>query len=152
MSNTKTITVAIVDDDASLCHAMDRLLRAAGFQSVTYLSAEAFLEDAERVRPDCALLDIQLGGMSGFELQILLAASDRTLPSFSSPPTTILKHASRRGKPTAWPTCARPTQARRCSTPFAEPSTSTRPRCERVTSARVTRGSSDRFQCSHGRR
>ena len=80
MSSTKTITVAIVDDDASLCHAMDRLLRAAGFQSVTYLSAEAFLEDAERVRPDCALLDIQLGGMSGFELQILLAASGSHTP------------------------------------------------------------------------
>ena len=80
MSSTKTITVAIVDDDASLCHAMDRLLRAAGFQSVTYLSAEAFLEDAERVRPDCALLDIQLGGMSGFELQNLLLASGSTTP------------------------------------------------------------------------
>lgn len=80
MSSTKTITVAIVDDDASLCHAMDRLLRATGFQSVTYLSAEAFLEDAERVRPDCVLLDIQLGGMSGFELQNLLLASGSTTP------------------------------------------------------------------------
>jgi FixJ family two-component response regulator len=72
--------VAIVDDDASLCHAMDRLLRAAGFQSFTHASAEAFLEDLEREQPDCILLDIQLGGMSGFELQTLLTASGSTTP------------------------------------------------------------------------
>jgi FixJ family two-component response regulator len=80
MSSTKTITVAIVDDDTSMCHAMDRLLRAAGFQPVTYLSGEAFLEDARRACPDCILLDIRLGGMSGFELQAQLAASGSTIP------------------------------------------------------------------------
>ena len=80
MSSTKKITVAIVDDDTSLCQAMDRLLRAAGFQAVTYLSGEAFLEDAEHGRADCILLDIQLGGMSGFELQNLLTASGSTTP------------------------------------------------------------------------
>jgi FixJ family two-component response regulator len=80
MSSTKTITVAIVDDDASLCHAMDRLLRAAGYHAFTYPSAEAFLQDAERARLDCILLDIQLGGMSGFELQAQLATSGSTIP------------------------------------------------------------------------
>ena len=80
MSNAKKINVAIVDDDASLCHAMDRLLRAAGFQAVTYLSGEAFLEDAEHGRANCILLDIQLGGMSGFELQNRLTASGSTTP------------------------------------------------------------------------
>jgi FixJ family two-component response regulator len=72
--------VAIVDNDASLCHAMDRLLRAAGFQPSTHPSAEAFLQEAERERPDCILLDIQLGGMSGFELQTLLVANGCTTP------------------------------------------------------------------------
>jgi len=80
MSSTKTITVAIVDDDASLCHAMDRLLRAAGYHAFTYPSAEAFLQEEGRARPDCILLDIQLGGMSGFELQTRLAASGSTIP------------------------------------------------------------------------
>jgi FixJ family two-component response regulator len=47
---------------------------------VTYPSAEAFLQDGEHLRPDCILLDIQLGGMSGFELQSLLAASGSTTP------------------------------------------------------------------------
>jgi FixJ family two-component response regulator len=80
MIGVEKINIAIVDDDASLCHAMDRLLRAAGFQSFTYSSAEAFLQDGERARLDCILLDIQLTGMSGFELQDILAASGSTTP------------------------------------------------------------------------
>jgi FixJ family two-component response regulator len=72
--------IAIVDDDASVCQATDRLLRAAGFQTITYLSGEAFLEDAKSARPDCILLDIQLGGISGFELQTLLADSGSIIP------------------------------------------------------------------------
>lgn len=59
---------------------MDRLLRAAGFQPFIYLSAEAFLQDHERQCPDCILLDIQLGGMSGFELEDRLASSGSTIP------------------------------------------------------------------------
>jgi FixJ family two-component response regulator len=80
MTGTNPLTIAIVDDDESLCHAVERLLRAAGFQSVTYASAEAFLEDSEHGRSDCILLDIQLGGMSGFELQSMLASSGSTIP------------------------------------------------------------------------
>ena len=41
---------------------------------------EAFLEDAEHGRANCILLDIQLGGMSGFELQNRLTASGSTTP------------------------------------------------------------------------
>ncbi len=66
--------VAVVDDDESVCRSFGRLLRAAGFQPVTYLSAEAFLEDIKRPRFDCLVLDIQLGGMSGPELSRRLAA------------------------------------------------------------------------------
>jgi FixJ family two-component response regulator len=80
MSSTETIRIAIIDDDASLCQAMDRLLRAAGFRPITYPSAEAFLEDQERRAPHCILLDIQLGGISGFELQNRLASSGSTIP------------------------------------------------------------------------
>jgi len=84
MSEANKISVAIVDDDASLCNAMERLLRAAGFQSSAYPSAEAFLADRRRERLDCILLDIQLGGMSGFELQSYLAASGSTVPESAS--------------------------------------------------------------------
>jgi len=80
MSSAGKINIAVVDDDASLCHAMDRLLRAAGFRPFIFPSAEAFLQDRELVRPDCILLDIQLGGMSGFELEDRLASSGSTIP------------------------------------------------------------------------
>jgi len=72
--------VAIVDDDVSLCRSVARLLRASGWRPVTYLSAEEFLADAERSRFDCLILDVQLGGISGIELQEQLLASGSTTP------------------------------------------------------------------------
>ena len=66
MKKEKEITVAVVDDDASLCRALRRLLNAWDMRAVTYPSAEAFLEDVHRPTLDCLILDIQLGGMSGF--------------------------------------------------------------------------------------
>jgi len=74
------IYVAVVDDDESLCRSFSRLLRTAGFQTVTYASAEAFLEDAKRPRFDCLVLDIQLGGMSGLELSRCLKALRDSTP------------------------------------------------------------------------
>ena len=71
--------VAVVDDDESLLRSFSRLLRAAGFQTVAYPSAEAFLQDSKRPRFDCLVLDIQLPGMSGLELsQRLTAVADTT--------------------------------------------------------------------------
>ena len=80
MSNTLRNYVAVIDDDESLCRSVGRLLRAAGMEAVMYDSAEAFLEDSKRPQFDCLLLDIQLGGMSGIELNQELAASGSTTP------------------------------------------------------------------------
>lgn len=74
MSTPSKIYVAVVDDDDSLCRSLARLLRAAQFQPITYPSAEAFLADTKHPQFDCVLLDIQLGGMSGIELQHYMAA------------------------------------------------------------------------------
>ena len=68
MSETK-IHVTIVDDDDSFARALGRLLRASGFVVATYPSAETFLTSKKLPPPDCLVLDIQLGGMSGVELQ-----------------------------------------------------------------------------------
>ena len=80
MSGFKNIYVAVVDDDESACRSLSRLLRAADFLPVTYASAEAFLADRKHPQFDCLLLDIQLGGMSGIELQRRLAAVGKTTP------------------------------------------------------------------------
>jgi FixJ family two-component response regulator len=79
MSSHRNIYIAIIDDDESLCRSMSRLLRAAHLQSITYPSAEAFLEDTKRPKFDCLVLDIQLKGMSGLDLsQRLSAVKDAT--------------------------------------------------------------------------
>jgi FixJ family two-component response regulator len=80
MTNNRNIYIAIVDDDESVCQSMSRLLRAARFQPVTYPSAEAFLGDQNHPRFDCLVLDIQLKGMSGVELQRRLAAVNNPTP------------------------------------------------------------------------
>ena len=73
------VCVAIIDDDESFCRSSSRMLRMAGYPSVAYHSAEEFLADRGRRRFTCLLLDIQLGGMSGLEMQRqLVAEGDRT--------------------------------------------------------------------------
>jgi FixJ family two-component response regulator len=74
------LQVAVVDDDESLRRSFGRLLRAAGICSVMYPSAEAFLADREQPPFDCLVLDVRLGGMSGIELGLWLAAEGATAP------------------------------------------------------------------------
>jgi len=75
------VYVAVVDDDENLCRSFARLLRAAGMQPITYQSAEAFLADTKHPQFDCLLLDIQLTGMSGLELQRQLEATGTAPPT-----------------------------------------------------------------------
>ena len=80
MSGTQPVYVAVVDDDDNFCRSLSRLLRAAGMQSITYDSAEAFLADSKHPRFDCLVLDVNLGGMSGIELGRRLVAEGRSAP------------------------------------------------------------------------
>jgi len=66
--------VGIVDDDDSLRMALARALRVNGIRVETFGSAEEFLRRDVAGEPDCIVLDIHLGGLSGFDLQDLLAA------------------------------------------------------------------------------
>ena len=68
MNQNKT-QVAVVDDDESYACALERRLRASGFEVRTYPSAEVFLAPTTHPTPDCLVLDIHLGGMSGLDLQ-----------------------------------------------------------------------------------
>ena len=64
--------VGIVDDDASLRTALARALRGNGIRVETFSSAEDFLQRSVAGEPACIVLDVHLGGMSGFDLQDLL--------------------------------------------------------------------------------
>jgi FixJ family two-component response regulator len=72
--------VAVVEDDAATLKALGRVLRAGGFDTATYSSAEAFLASPPARVPACLLLDVQLGGMSGLDLQRELKARGSTVP------------------------------------------------------------------------
>jgi FixJ family two-component response regulator len=75
-----TKSVAIVDDDVSANRALARLLRGAGFTSNSFYSAESFLADPARSDFACLLLDVQLTGMSGLDLQRILLAEGTRIP------------------------------------------------------------------------
>ncbi len=72
--------VAVVDDDASVCKALTRLLRASNIDVLSYSSALDFLENGESHNPDCIVLDIQMPAMNGIELRDRLNAHARHIP------------------------------------------------------------------------
>jgi FixJ family two-component response regulator len=68
--------VAIVDDDASVRSALARVLRTAGIPVETYATAHEYLSASpDRGEPACLVLDVHLGGMTGFDLHDRLLAS-----------------------------------------------------------------------------
>ena len=75
--------ISIVDDDLSVRRALSRLVRLAGYAVESFASAPEFLASAPRGRTACLVLDIQLdsGGMSGFDLRDRLVADGVTIPT-----------------------------------------------------------------------
>jgi FixJ family two-component response regulator len=73
-------TVFVVDDDESLRRSVARFLRASGLSPSTYGSAEDFLADPGHHKFDCLLVDIQLDGMSGLELNERLRGMGSAVP------------------------------------------------------------------------
>lgn len=69
--------VVVVDDDESVRKALRRLIRSAGMTVAAYASAEQFLAAGSSPGSACLVLDVRLPGMSGLDLQRLLAASGR---------------------------------------------------------------------------
>jgi FixJ family two-component response regulator len=72
--------IAIVDDDKWMRKSLERLLKSAGYRSVTFISAEHYLAARNQEEISCVILDIGLPGMNGFELERFLAAEQNPLP------------------------------------------------------------------------
>jgi len=77
---SKTGVIAIVDDDEPLREALGSVMKAAGFLTNTFASAEEFLDSANLETTACLILDVRLAGMSGVELQKRLAEANSELP------------------------------------------------------------------------
>ena len=73
-------SIVVVEDDAGMKKAIERLLRAAGFHPVSFVSAEELLQTEAADSAACLVLDIHLPGLSGLELGRLLVTSGRAKP------------------------------------------------------------------------
>lgn len=75
--------IAIVDDDESVCRAVRRLVRSLAMDAETFSSGQQFLDLLEAMpsfQPDCVILDMQMPGLNGLDVQELLAASGSKIP------------------------------------------------------------------------
>ena len=61
--------IAIVDDDPSVRQGLRRLIRSAGWKAEAFSSAQEFLDRPRTETPSCLVLDLQLPGLSGLDLQ-----------------------------------------------------------------------------------
>jgi FixJ family two-component response regulator len=75
--------IAIVDDDESVCRAVRRLVRSLAMDAETFGSGQDFLDLLDAMpsfEPDCLILDVQMPGMNGLEVQDRLAGSGNAVP------------------------------------------------------------------------
>jgi FixJ family two-component response regulator len=73
--------VAIIDDDPAVLKALARLLRTRSFTVVTFQSGQQFLASLPEPLPDCLILDLQMPGMTGLEIQQDLARKGIRIPT-----------------------------------------------------------------------
>jgi FixJ family two-component response regulator len=72
--------VFVVDDDVSVRTSLELLIDSAGWQSETFGSAQQFLARPRAHSPSCLVLDVQLPGLSGLDLQERIGANRIDMP------------------------------------------------------------------------
>jgi len=72
--------VFVVDDDASMRHSTECLIRSIGLNAMTFASADQFLKHKRPDTPACLLLDMRMPGLSGLDLQKELAQAGVDIP------------------------------------------------------------------------
>src|SRR5262249_25389179 len=73
-------SIVVIDDDVSVREGVEGLIRSAGHRVETFASAREFLARPLRAVPLCLVLDVQLPGMSGLDLQRELAKARKPVP------------------------------------------------------------------------
>jgi FixJ family two-component response regulator len=73
--------IVVVEDHPSVRKTIERILQAGGFTVILFDSAEAALEANAAASADCLVLDVNLPGISGFELYRRLALSSKAMPT-----------------------------------------------------------------------
>jgi len=73
--------VFLVDDDASVRKALERLIRSAGYDVVSVGDPAAYMACVAPTPPACLVLDIRMPGMSGFDLHSAVEGTAWALPT-----------------------------------------------------------------------
>ena len=74
------VFIAVVDDDLSVREGLESLIRSAGCRVETFASAQEFLARPHTEAPNCLILDLQLPGLSGLDLQKRMAEVGPEIP------------------------------------------------------------------------
>lgn len=72
--------VAVLDDEESVRVAIARLLQAGGLAVECFATGEDFLAFVVEHEPVCLVLDLHMPGMNGFDVQVALSKSGRSVP------------------------------------------------------------------------
>ena len=72
--------IYIIDDDRSVRQAISLFLSSAGYNVLSFSSSEEFLEQEPGEETGCIILDVNLAGKTGLELQDELIGLDYNLP------------------------------------------------------------------------
>jgi FixJ family two-component response regulator len=72
--------VFVVDDDISVRESLELLIGSAGWQALTFASAQEFLDHPRVSAPSCLVLDVSLPGLNGLDLQERVAAERPDMP------------------------------------------------------------------------
>jgi FixJ family two-component response regulator len=72
--------ISVVDDDESVRRTTTLLIESFGFRAATFESAETFLRSGHLHDTSCLIVDVQMPGMNGLELQSHLAAAGCGMP------------------------------------------------------------------------
>jgi len=72
--------ISVVDDDESVRRSTSLLIESFGFRAATFESAQSFLNSKELLDSYCLIVDVQMPGMNGLQLQCELTAAGRRVP------------------------------------------------------------------------
>jgi FixJ family two-component response regulator len=75
-----SVLIAVVDDDTSVRKGLGRLIRSLGWRAETFASAQEFLDHPRTEAPSCLVLDLQLPGLSGLDLQKQMTEAGLEIP------------------------------------------------------------------------
>lgn len=72
--------ISVIDDDESIRRTTKLLIESFGYRAAVFESAETFLSSAQLRETSCLIVDVQMPGMNGLQLQSHLAAEGHPIP------------------------------------------------------------------------